>query len=520
MTGLRELGDEVVEHAHGHAAAPGHHERAGEVEPDLGAAVRALDGGEGVFQMAAGGHGVAASQLGAPERDEQLRAIAGRRLGQRTPQVRGGVGRPSVVEGVAGGVAQDRDGLRDRCGLGTRVHEVACEGLRRQPVAGQPLGGVRVGVGAVGRCHARVDRIADDRMHKAPAGVREQDAVVGERARRLERGGLLEARERGRVAQLGARPQDGDGTRERDPVGAAALNPRQLVDGDRRGARGRGVLAGAKRVQQRPQEERIAAAGGVAGRGIGRGAIPVAQRHDELGRRGGRQRLRSQQPGHGRRGDRRQQLGLRRWLAGAACEHDDHRELAEPAQQVVHEAQRRRVGPLHVVDRQQQDVIAGEARAQPVQALQQSVLTGLRRRLGGRIEERGGHPRRTGEQRLALVVGRGDEPRLEELADDREVEGLLERARLGMERCATSAAAGALAGVGEQRGLADARRALEQHDAARAAAGGRERGVELRDLVGALEQFRCAVTPFSIDPVDHRFAPRWVPVRQPSQSLV
>ena len=71
---------------------------------------------------------------------------------------------------------------------------------------------------------------------------------------------------------------------------------------------------------------------------------------------------------------------------------------------------------------------------------------------------------------------------------------------------------GALAGVGEQRGLADARRALEQHDAARAAAGGRERGVELRDLLGALEQFRRAVTPFSIDPVDHRFAPRWVPV--------
>jgi hypothetical protein len=93
-----------------------------------------------------------------------------------------------------------------------------------------------------------------------------------------------------------------------------------------------------------------------------------------------------------------------------------------PAGEEAEEADARLVGPLHVVDGDEQRAVRGEARAQPVEPVQARVR-GL---LAGALEERAGEARGAGEPALAIARPGCVEGGLEELADDPEGERALE----------------------------------------------------------------------------------------------
>jgi hypothetical protein len=90
-------------------------------------------------------------------------------------------------------------------------------------------------------------------------------------------------------------------------------------------------------------------------------------------------------------------------------EHGERRDAAEPRGQVGEKAERRRVRPLRVVDRQQQRAAGGEVRRQPVQPVQgaeQRVRAGRQRQAGDRCRECRGPGEQLGP--LALVRARQD----------------------------------------------------------------------------------------------------------------
>ena len=136
---------------------------------------------------------------------------------------------------------------------------------------------------------------------------------------------------------------------------------------------------------------------------------------------------------------------------------------------------------MQVVDREQQRLLGREVEREPVQAVQRrerggALLVGRERLL----EQRGGRGGR------AREPAAGDDPGLEQLAHDAVGELALELPgpRLqDLERRPRT-----LAQAGEQPGLADAGRPLDQHEAAAARGRVRDQRVELRELRVALEQ--------------------------------
>ena len=92
--------------------------------------------------------------------------------------------------------------------------------------------------------------------------------------------------------------------------------------------------------------------------------VGVAQRAaDHPARAVARQRRRAHGAAGDVRGDLGEQVVGRAGLAEAAGDDDRDRHLVEALQEVEHEPQRRAVGPVHVVDRDQHGARLGEVRA-------------------------------------------------------------------------------------------------------------------------------------------------------------
>ena len=109
----------------------------------------------------------------------------------------------------------------------------------------------------------------------------------------------------------------------------------------------------------------------------------------------------------------------------AGAEHERDRQVLQPPREEAEEAQARLVGPLRVVDADEQRPVGGEVRAQPVEAVQAGV-GGLVPAAPASSNIERGQPGGAGEPAVALTrVGR-EQRRLEELADDPEREGAFE----------------------------------------------------------------------------------------------
>ena len=157
---------------------------------------------------------------------------------------------------------------------------------------------------------------------------------------------------------------------------------------------------------------------------------------------------------------------------------------------------------MRVVDAEHHELVGGEVRAQPVEAVQDGERrVGRRRRRlallqrAGQAEHAGGQPRRALQQVVALGGRRLVEHRLEELAHDAEGEVALELGAAGAQDARRAVLRGAPGG-GEHGRLADARRPLDDHAAARSRARRRDRRVDAAELSLALEE--------EVDPVKRR----------------
>ena len=429
-------------------------------------------------------------------------ALERERLRQPELEQRGGaaLGPRRLLEGAAQ-VGDRRVGRPARDRLARRVaepvaHPFAAARLGGEQMRGDPLGG---GVLAreqarracvAGRPHGRrellVDRAADDRVSEAQRARVGQDAAGAQGVGGL--GGLpvVEVRERGGVADERAVARDRGRAREllgrgREARQARADRGDHALGRDAEHVAGSGLAEGARELAQ---EERVAAGQLMARAAQRRRGVRDGGAH-QLGRRVLAERLRAQQRGRALR----QQLGDR-GAAGLAerprGEHDQDRDPAEPVAQIGHEPQRRCIGPVRVVDEQRERRPAGEVGGQPVEAVQGGERP-LRpeRQVGGLgqldVEQRRGAARRAFEE----VVVRDDG--LEQLAHDAEAEGALE---LGPARRQRRQPGARRLGArrGEQLGLADPGRALEDHRAALTGGDRLRGGADVAELLAPLEK--------------------------------
>jgi hypothetical protein len=161
-------------------------------------------------------------------------------------------------------------------------------------------------------------------------------------------------------------------------------------------------------------------------------------------------------------GDRAQQRLVDVGLARAHGRHEDERQLLDPPAEVLQCAQRRRVGPLEVVDRQQQRRLRGAVGHQPVERVDDVELV---LRQGGRVgaaqpDDARRQARRALEHRRAVVRVQGGQVALEQLAHDAEREALLEHRGAGDQRRQPMVGRGGDRGLQDPR-LADAGDALD-----------------------------------------------------------
>ncbi len=331
-------------------------------------------------------------------------------------------------------------------------------------------------------------------MHEAQLLARVRQHVAGhERVDRRRQPGGVDPRQRRGEARVAAGAQHGrrrgelDGV-ERQAREQRARDRRRAQAGDR-GCRRGIVLGEAARVElggELAGEERVAAAGGVqGGQHLRRGndVLPRAQ----LPRRLARQRLRQQAPAVA--GGR--QLGERPAAIGGRARGDDEqdRQVGDAAREVRDEAQRRQVGPLRVVDRDQQRAVGGQVGRHPPQRVQ-----GARERrvrpgvvVGSTLERRERRPRRSGQQRVADLAAVARDRSLDELAHDRPRDRALELVA-DRPQAAEAAQLGQRARIGDEPRLADARRALDDEHAA--ATVGRA-GEGVRDVVELALALQC-----------------------------
>lgn len=386
-------------------------------------------------------------------------------------------------------------------------------GRNREQVRGHLLGG-RPGIHqhsrrasvlefAITRREIPIDRVADERMHEAQRRLGAQDLGASEGASRRRHVGLVEAGERSDGRDVGGVTEDGDGLGDPNGRVGQAGQAQQHRAGERagpdlahrRGAGSRGVDAvGGQRRQELAEEQRVAAGHLVAGggeRGVGIRAETVAH---QVGRRGRGQRGR---PQHGRRRvlhDLGEQPLVGARLVRADRRDHEHRRPLEPVREIGEEAQRRRVGPVQVVDGKDERAVCGQVERQPVEAVEHReapglVVGGLRRRR--RPEDGPARRRSPNEGAVPLRPGHG---RLKELADDAERKLALELGGAGSQ---DSAVLGRRpAGRLEQRGLSDAGRGVDHDQPPVPGSRRRDRGVEPFDLA----------TPFVQNPGGHRRA--------------
>ena len=141
----------------------------------------------------------------------------------------------------------------------------------------------------------------------------------------------------------------------------------------------------------------------------------------ELRDRGPAQRARPQHRGARLEHEGAQQIGVERRVAAAGREAERDRQPVEPRRQMEEEADRRRIGPVHVVHGHEQRRLLREVRDEPVEAVQDGVgrpAAGSAERMRHRL----GEPRRAIVQASALLGAGAGQHRLEELAHHAEAE--------------------------------------------------------------------------------------------------
>jgi hypothetical protein len=221
-----------------------------------------------------------------------------------------------------------------------------------------------------------------------------------------------------------------------------------------------------ERAEQLAQQQRVAGRCLQAGGGEGRGGIgSQRQGHEPADRRGAERRG----PDRARRGagELVEQLELGPRLEGPLRDREHDREIGDPVGEVGKEAQRRRVGPVRIVDHEHERAVRGQVDGQPVQPVERGVeALAARAQLGGveRLEQRRGEAGGSGQRPLSLLGREPREQRLEELADHTEGEIALELATAGAGR-GVAEPAGDGERLAQQAALADARRALDHGNA-------------------------------------------------------
>ena len=128
-------------------------------------------------------------------------------------------------------------------------------------------------------------------------------------------------------------------------------------------------------------------------------------------------------------------------VGGAHRQEQHHRQVADPQAQEALGGHRRLVGPLGVVDGDEQRALAGEVRGEPVEAVQALVhQLGAVGVLGaGGIQDRQRKPGRAGEERRALLVGLVERDRVGRLAHDAVRIAALELGRSHRRACTSRA---------------------------------------------------------------------------------
>ena len=209
--------------------------------------------------------------------------------------------------------------------------------------------------------------------------------------------------------------------------------------------------------------------------------------------RGSRQGSEANDLGRRIRGDRREQVRLRPALTRAAGDDERDVELLEPCEEECEVAQRRSVGPVRVVDDEAERALGREVGTQPVEAVEDrerrvDTRPHAARALAPRqVQQAGGNSGGALEPVGSLGGGRLREHGLDELPHDAEREVPLE---LGAARAQDAHVLADGEGArGRQDGrLADARRPLDDQEAATARARPRERGLDPGEFLAPLEQ--------------------------------
>ena len=228
----------------------------------------------------------------------------------------------------------------------------------RAPSAAKHQAGAPVTVGERGGGDPLVYRALHQRVDEAQRRRRREDLRGDQAIRGLTRSAARNPGQRGRLSQRGAlEHRDRAGKVPR--VGAEPVQPRHHRPRhrlrthalDARGARRHRLdLLGFELGDQLPDQERVAGAGSRAGRAeIGVGVRPE-RGADERRDRFGAQRRRLDQDRAGIGAQRDQQFLDRRRLAVADGHDHQHAQLVAARAHVGEEPERRRIGPVAVVD--------------------------------------------------------------------------------------------------------------------------------------------------------------------------
>ena len=372
---------------------------------------------------------------------------------------------------------------------------------REGRVLAQRLGERQVQRGPLARQQVRVGGLFEQGVAEGVAvAVVDEDVMSHGLAQRLEQRSLGQGRDGREQPMARLRPGGRGDAQHRTRILWQGLQPQveDLAQGRRQRA-GRAARGG----QQLLGEERVALAAGVQPRdqsGIGGVAEDARDLRRELGGREGLE-LDALHPfaalllGH----ERPQRVAAVQLVAAVGAD-EQHALVAHAAQQRREELERRAVGPMQVLDREQDGRVGRQAVEQPAQHAEQPGL-------GERVAGRG---------RIALRRRRaplGHEPRqLAARRADQRLEGLRRELafepsqRRGDGRIGQLAGAegGALAAqharpaiggapleLAQQPRLADARLAADEGRARHAALGSREGRLEARELRCATDELRA-----------------------------
>ena len=344
---------------------------------------------------------------------------------------------------------------------GHGLEEVGGDLLARRAVTLEDRGGAAVRDGALAVAAGPADRGLQQRVREVQHLARDEDVRGGEIVGGDERVGGLDLGELGRLMERDLLVEHRDGAGERLRVGGQRPEPskhrsRQRAGGalgDRVGVLGPTLL---DRGDELADLQRVAAAELEAAFAQLVGRVDAAA--EQLGDRGWAQRRELMH------------LGVReRHVLAAADDHQDA-VVGQAALEVVHEAQRRLVGPVRVVDHEEQRAPLGDADRQPVEAVQDPEAHVGRRgaRADRRLEQRASGRGRSVEQ-LAAVLDRV-QPRLEQRAGDAPAERALELVPGGAQDD-EAVVGGGRGDARRERGLTEAGRRLE-HDRRSVARGG------------------------------------------------